>query len=156
MEYYKFGGGRGSSRVLKRDTYIYVMTTTTTTTTKRVPILRNMIVDATTRASEVKHTSSKILTVDVARFVPVTISILVIVIFVVLFTLIVVLHKLKNVRGLQSQPEQRVEAATASMTNRQRFEAELAKVPSIHDVNFLKNVFPHLMKVNESDLGLNL
>ena len=154
MEYYKFGGGRGSSRVLKRDTYIYVMTTTTTTTTKRVPILRNIIAEATTKASEVKHTSSKILTVDVARFVPVTISILVIVIFVVLFTLIVVLHKLKNVRSLQSQPEQRVE--TANLTNRQRFEAELAKVPSIHDVNFLKNVFPHLMKVNESDLGLNL
>ena len=134
MEYYKFGGGRGSSRVLKRDTYIHLLTTTTTTTTKRVPILRNVIADETTRASEVKHTSSKILTVDVAKFVPVTISILVVVIFVVLFTLIVVLHKLKNVRHHQSMPERRVE--TANVNARQRFEAELAKVPDLQVLNF--------------------
>ena len=98
LEYYKFGGGRGSSKVLSKDTYVHVMSPTTPTTTLSTTPLptssvqsRNKIVpDFAMKSSE------DLLNVNLAKFVPIAISILVIVIFVVLFTLIVVLHKLNN------------------------------------------------------------
>ena len=150
MEYYKFGGGRGSSKILKRDTYVHIIkpTTSTTTTPKSTSLIIATVAQTKTR---IVHTPDVVLPVGVAKIVPVSISILVVVIFVVLFTLIVVLHKLKNVRNVQQfQTQRSIEAA------RTRLEAELSKIPDINDVKFLRSVFPHVMKLPSDDLGLNL
>ena len=128
MEYYKFVGGKGSSRILRKDSYVHVVSPTT----------KNLATE-----------------VSLAKFVPHAISILVIVIFVVLFTLIVVLHKLRNVRQ-QQQQEREVRHTVAVSSAKSQVEAELAKLPDVHDVVFLKKIFPHVMRLPSDDLGLNL
>ena len=160
MEYYKFGGGKGSSKILKKDTYVHVVspTTTTTTTTTVPPIFTVMGRKGRTLDEDLQDivlpTAKNLATeVSLAKFVPHAISILVIVIFVVLFTLIVVLHKLKNVR--QQQQQQREVRQTIS-TAKSQVEAELAKLPDVNDVMFLKKIFPHVMRLPSDDLGLNL
>ena len=161
MEYYKFGGGKGSSRILNKDTYVHVVsptTTTTTTTTTVAPTFtvrgrKGKILENDLRDNALPTTKNLATEVSFAKFVPHAISILVIVIFVVLFTLIVVLHKLKNVR--QQQQQQREVRQTIS-TARSQVEAELAKLPDVNDVMFLKKIFPHVMRLPSDDLGLNL
>ena len=158
MEYYKFGGGKGSSRILKKDTYVHVVSpTTTTTTTTTVPTFtvrgrKGKILEEDLRDNALPTTKNLATEVSFAKFVAHAISILVVVIFVVLFTLIVVLHKLKNVRQQQQQREVRQTISTA----RSQVEAELAKLPDVNDVMFLKNIFPHVMRLPSDDLGLNL
>ena len=151
MEYYKFGGGKGSSRILRKDTYVHVVspTTTTTTTTRVTPTFT--MKGRTGRKLEdsfrdIAQPTTKNLATEVsfAKFVPLAISILVIVIFVVLFTLIVVLHKLKNVRQQQQQERQVRHTVTSAKS---QVEAELAKLPDVHDVVFLKKIFPHVMRL---------
>ena len=160
MEYYKFGGGKGSSRILKKDTYVHVVspTTTTTTTTRVAPTLpmkgrTGRKLEETFRDIAQPTTKNLATEVSFAKFVPHAISILVIVIFVVLFTLIVVLHKLKNVREQQQQER---EVRQTVSTAKSQVEAELAKLPDVHDVMFLKKIFPHVMRLPSDDLGLNL
>ena len=159
MEYYKFGGGKGSSRILKKDTYVHVVSPTTTTTTTTVPPTftvrgkKGKILEENLRDNALPTTKNLATEVSFAKFVPHAISILVVVIFVVLFTLIVVLHKLKNVR--QQQQQQREVRQTIS-TARSQVEAELAKLPDVNDVMFLKKIFPHVMRLPSDDLGLNL
>ena len=113
MEYYKFGGGKGSSKILRKDTYVHVVSPTTTTTTTTRVAATFTVKGRTGRKLEdnirdIALPTAKNLATEVsfAKFVPHAISILVIVIFVVLFTLIVVLHKLKNVRQQQQQERQ--------------------------------------------------
>ena len=160
MEYYKFGGGKGSSRILKKDTYVHVVapTTTTTTTTTVPPIFTVMgrkgrTLEEDLRDNALPTTKNLATEVSLAKFVPHAISILVIVIFVVLFTLIVVLHKLKNVRQQQQQQQQ---VRQTISTARSQVEAELAKLSDVNDVMFLKKIFPHVMRLPSDDLGLNL
>ena len=135
MEYYKFGGGKGSSKILRKDTYVHVVspTTTTTTTTRVAPTFT--VKGRTGRILEdnfcdiAQPTTKNLATeVSLAKFVPHAISILVIVIFVVLFTLIVVLHKLKNVRQ-QQQQERELRHTVAVSSAKSQVEAELAKLP---------------------------
>ena len=162
LEYYKFGGGRGSSKILSKDTYVHVMDPTTTkpTTIKTTTTKPELSIKSITRgvdSPELESVSSPQhpVIISVARVVPLAISILVLVIFVVLFTLVVVLHKLKTVRQQQQQQQhQQQQHQQQPLTNRQRFEAEMQNLPSIEDVIFLKNKFPHLLKLpNHSDLG---
>lgn len=159
LEYYKFGGGRGSSKVLSKDTYVHVMSPTTPTTTlSTTPLPTSSVQSRNKVVPDVAMKSSEdLLNVNLAKFVPIAISILVIVIFVVLFTLIVVLHKLKNVGGFQPRPQSRSnQGQSEAEVARTRLEAELDKLPGVEDVMFLKKVFPHVMRLNSTELGLNL
>ena len=158
IEYYKFGGGKGSSRILEKDTYVHVVSPTTTTKTTTSTTIQPTFSTRGTKIiwkdlhdNALPTTKNLETEVSLAKFVPHAISILVIVIFVVLFTLIVVLHKLKNVRQQQQQQGQQ-----RLTTARSQVEAELSKLPDIHDVMFLKRVFPHVMRLPSDDLGLNL
>ena len=154
LESYKFGGGRGSGSLLSKDIYVQVMPVTTTTpapppptttttrgTTRGTLIsLDNMREDRSLPAIP-KH---RAFDVSLAKFVPYSVTIVVIVIFLVLFTVIVVLHRLKT-----SKQRQRNEAVN--------FQPKL-EIPKTdqNDLLFLKNAFPHVMRFPSDDLGLNL
>jgi len=150
--------------VLSKDTYVHVMSPTTPTTTSStvtVPTTsardRNQVHNVVHSQDVAMKSSEELLNVSLAKFVPISISILVIVVFVVLFTLIVVLHKLKNVGGFQPRTQPRpVQGPSEAELARTRLEAELDKLPGVDDVIFLKKVFPHVMRMNSTELGLNL
>ena len=153
LESYKFGGGRGSGTLLSKDIYVQVMPLTTTTPP---PPPTTITTRATTKVSLISQDNMRqdrslptipnhrAFDVGLAKIVPYSVTIVVIVIFLVLFTAIVVLHKLKK-----SKQQQRNEVVN--------FQPKL-EIPKTtdHDLVFLRNAFPHVMRFPSDDLGLNL
>ena len=149
MESYKFGGGRGSGTVVSKDIYVQVMPLTTTTiptttekTTRATINLTSLDVKMDDHALLTKH---DVLQVSLSKFLPYSVTILVIVTFLVLFTVIVVLHRLKATRQQRSS-----ELVDLQPT------LDIPKANNPNDLLFLKSAFPHLMRFPSDDLGLNL
>ena len=153
LESYKFGGGRGSGRLLSKDIYVQVMapsTLPTTTTTTEVPSTRasfNLSTFNVKLEDTALPTKHNVLEVSLAKFLPYSVTILVIVIFLVLFTVIVVLHRLKTTQQTQSNQANQVVNIQPS--------PEITKTHT-NDLIFLKSAFPHLMRFPSDDLGLSL
>ena len=149
LESYTFGGGRGSGTVRSKDIYVQVMpptTTTTTTTTEEATManfnLSRLDVELDDKPLPTKH---DVFQVSLAKFLPYSVTILVVVIFLVLFTVVVVLHKLKASRQQQ----------TSELVSIQP-KLEIPKTTDQNDLLFLKTAFPHVMRFPSDDLGLNL
>ena len=152
LESYKFGGGRGSGRLLSKDIYVQVMAPSTlpTTTTTEIPSTRatfNLSTFNVKREDASLPTKHNLMEVSLAKFLPYSVTILVVVIFLVLFTVIVVFHRLKATQQRQSNQTNQVISIQPS--------PETTKTHT-NDLIFLKSAFPHLMRFPSDDLGLNL
>ena len=114
VESYVLGGGRGSGWTLNGDISINVIlptttsTTTTATTTNSIPSLLPKGPQFPWKPSD-SNLSADILpstqiatNMELARMVPFSVSVFVIIVFIVLFTILVVVHKKKTVAALRT------------------------------------------------------
>ena len=129
-------------------------TTTSTTTTKSLEI-KSTLLSPPKKPSDSNFSlnilpSRKMATnIALARIVPFAVSVFVIIVFIVLFTILVVVHKKKNSRSTE-------------IINVQNSEA--IKKPSIQvedpiraeQLRFMRTVFPHIINFPNYDPGLNL
>ena len=95
--------------------------------------------------------SSKIFfNLGLARVVPFAVSVLVILVFLVLFTILVIVHKKKNKRDPESKDVEIIES-----TSREGIDPVEDQIRS-EEMMFMRKVFPHIISFPNDDPGLNL
>merc|ERR1711915_1107300 len=172
LESYVLGVGRGSGKIRRGEISVTVNlpTTTTTTTTTTTQKHETRVISNTYSNRNIKSVlalrprdklvpnlpnlptlpASKILfNLGFAKVLPVAVSFVFITVFLILFTILVVVHKRKNMRSVEALPK-------ASDVGDKEVANDAEDPVRAEQMKFMRTVFPHIMKFPNDDPGLNL
>jgi len=185
MESYKFGGGRGSGYVVRGgvEVEVRVATTTTTSTTTTQSTTRASLwprdlpatardrrklwdVDLGFNRSSLgsipdipdipTKTDLTLAYLDIAGLMPIIVTSFVIIVFIIMFSVLVVAHKRKAAALVRVKATQVTEEPKEEHKEKEQQNEEQKNQVHNAELEFMRKVFPHIITLPEHDLGLNL